>query len=284
MSLPGPEIDWAAETLRVHNLVSKSIPEKDVEDVVQITMMSAYEGLRKFEGKSAFSTWVHTIARRKVIDYYRRSNDTVVYSSELFDLNAAKLACEMDIVEKLTVDEMFATMSSLRPSYRESLYLRLRVGLGYQEIAEMKRSTYEAARSTYRRAVDEFRELWLFNRNPTVYTYGRLIIEWRLCELATCNKEFKVHLHGKLQRFCTQNHQVIAWKRKIHPPKVFDPRMCMLPGCKVMFMPTRSWSKYCCPEHQLQAKIQRRTLARRARRIEGVGDEPTQALVADPNN
>ncbi len=261
------EVDWAEERNRVQNIVSKSVPDSDVEDVTHNILLSIYSGLSNFKGESTFRTWAYPIIRGGVANYYRKNNGKVIFSSELSDLNLEKLSCEMDIVEKLTIDEIFKVAAGLKPLHKESFHLHFRMGLGHSEIAEMSNaSSYETVRSTYRRAILAFKDLWLFNRNPTVYTHGRLVIGWRRCELATCSKKFKVHLHGKLQRYCNQSHQVIAWKRRTYPPEVLALRMCMLPGCNVLFMPTRSWSKYCSPEHQIQAKVQRRTEARRVRR------------------
>ena len=44
------------------------------EDLVQETFLSGLKGLNSFRGESAELTWLTSILRRKVIDYYRKSS------------------------------------------------------------------------------------------------------------------------------------------------------------------------------------------------------------------
>jgi RNA polymerase sigma-70 factor (ECF subfamily) len=47
------------------------------EDLVQETFLAAYQSRHEFDGRSAFSTWLIGILRRKVADYYRRNAKTL---------------------------------------------------------------------------------------------------------------------------------------------------------------------------------------------------------------
>ncbi len=42
-----------------------------VEDLVQETLLAGYRGWERFEGRSSVKTWLTTILKRKIIDYYR---------------------------------------------------------------------------------------------------------------------------------------------------------------------------------------------------------------------
>lgn len=44
---------------------------EDSEDIVQQALLKAWEGLRSFDGRSAFSTWLISIASRAAIDHLR---------------------------------------------------------------------------------------------------------------------------------------------------------------------------------------------------------------------
>jgi len=45
--------------------------EADAEDLVQETMLKAYANLARYDNRFAFSTWLFTIGRREVVNYYR---------------------------------------------------------------------------------------------------------------------------------------------------------------------------------------------------------------------
>ena len=46
--------------------------EEDAEDLVQETFLSALEAASDFRGDSSVRTWLFSILRRKIIDYYRK--------------------------------------------------------------------------------------------------------------------------------------------------------------------------------------------------------------------
>ena len=50
--------------------------KEDAEDILQETFLSAYKGLEKFEGKSSVKTWLTSILKNKIIDYYRQKSNS----------------------------------------------------------------------------------------------------------------------------------------------------------------------------------------------------------------
>ncbi|MDP2708767.1 MAG: RNA polymerase sigma factor, partial [Patescibacteria group bacterium] len=44
----------------------------DAEDIVQETLISVYDSLPLFQGKSAFLTWAYGIAKHELADFYRK--------------------------------------------------------------------------------------------------------------------------------------------------------------------------------------------------------------------
>jgi len=46
------------------------------EDLVQETFLSGLKGLSDFQGKSTIKTWLISILKRKIIDYYRKKSTT----------------------------------------------------------------------------------------------------------------------------------------------------------------------------------------------------------------
>lgn len=52
------------------------------EDLVQETFLAAFRHREKFDGKSAFGTWLVSILRNKIVDHYRKSGRTLEISDE----------------------------------------------------------------------------------------------------------------------------------------------------------------------------------------------------------
>ncbi|MEO7111821.1 MAG: sigma-70 family RNA polymerase sigma factor [Polyangiaceae bacterium] len=67
--------DWSSSTFRnaLCSMVRKRVPERDVEDVVQSTLVEALSSATKPEEPEAMRKWIWGIARNKVADYHRRA-------------------------------------------------------------------------------------------------------------------------------------------------------------------------------------------------------------------
>lgn len=55
---------------------------QDSEDVLQDGLLSAFQNLRQFQGRSRFSTWVHSIVRNAAKMHVRKQGSRVFYSLE----------------------------------------------------------------------------------------------------------------------------------------------------------------------------------------------------------
>lgn len=55
----------------------------DAEDLVQETFLSAFKGKDGFKGESSEKTWLTSILRHKLIDFYRKKNPAQTLSSYL---------------------------------------------------------------------------------------------------------------------------------------------------------------------------------------------------------
>ncbi len=45
--------------------------KEDAKDIVQDVFLAAYSGFQSFKGNSSIKTWLHTILKNKIADYYR---------------------------------------------------------------------------------------------------------------------------------------------------------------------------------------------------------------------
>jgi RNA polymerase sigma factor (sigma-70 family) len=55
----------------VYNRLRAKLPPEAVEDVTQIVFIAAMEGVTRYRGNASFKTWLLSIARYKIADYYR---------------------------------------------------------------------------------------------------------------------------------------------------------------------------------------------------------------------
>jgi RNA polymerase sigma-70 factor (ECF subfamily) len=107
---------------RVYNRIRALVPAEEVEDLTSEVFLSLVSSLKQFRAKSAFSTWLHTIIKRKVADYYRsRANKGEVdeLSPERLESPANNVASEE---ERIMVREM---LRQLPEHYCEVLLLRV---------------------------------------------------------------------------------------------------------------------------------------------------------------
>jgi len=113
----------------------------DAEDVVQETLMGAFQHLNRFRGHSSVKTWLTAIlanqaamqrrtrARRKVVPLHEEEGD----SAALEEVPEAGSAAEQTDA-RLDVQ---AVLSALSPEHRQVIVLREYEGMSYQEMAEV---------------------------------------------------------------------------------------------------------------------------------------------------
>ena len=64
--------------------LSRVSPPDNAQDLVQETLLAAYRTHQKFTGKSTVKTWLTTILRSKIVDFYRSKGHKIVVSWEDF--------------------------------------------------------------------------------------------------------------------------------------------------------------------------------------------------------
>jgi len=117
----------------------------DAQDIVQETLLAAFEGLKRFEGRSAVRTWMIGILVRQVAAA-RRSRSLRKTASLDAMRDAAEeqggasphepsvRSAEASTDARLDLMEL---MARLTDEHREVIVLRELVGLSYDEIAEL---------------------------------------------------------------------------------------------------------------------------------------------------
>ena len=179
--LPGGEKELVARVLRgdklallefkntLYSKVSSFVAQKiddsrDVEEVVQDTLMDAIVCLPRFSFKSSLSTWVIGIARHNVADFYRKKKiKTIVFSllPSLEKITSQALSPETALDEVELKRRVLATLIGLSEGYRRVLRLKYVEDLKIKQIALLDQKSAKAVEMKLRRARVAFKQAWI---------------------------------------------------------------------------------------------------------------------------
>lgn len=99
-----------------------------VDDVAQDSLISIVESIDSYKGGSKFTSWVHTIVQRRVVDFLRRQRE----SAPLDEAESPTTRMSSMIAARATVRDALAKLPEI---YRVPVVLRDIEGMPYGEIA-----------------------------------------------------------------------------------------------------------------------------------------------------
>lgn len=141
-----------------------------IEELTSDTLLAAIRSRTTFEGRSTEFSWVCSIAKHKVIDYYRKKKlKTILFSvSPVFEEMAdMALNPERDVLKNELKDEIKNTLAELNEGYRQLLRLKYVDGRRIKEIAAMLKLSVKAVESQLIRAKQKFRQAWVYDRKKS---------------------------------------------------------------------------------------------------------------------
>jgi RNA polymerase sigma-70 factor (ECF subfamily) len=156
---------------RLFRLVHGILGDRDVSDeVCQDVFVSAYGGLRSFDGRSSLWTWLYRVAvhaalkaRRREARYRQgRSAEGPIAAEIAARTGTERREASGDLFEK-TFEEKEVVAKLLRPlpeHLRVVVWLKEREGLSYREIAEILDCTVGAVEQRLHRAFVQLRSIW----------------------------------------------------------------------------------------------------------------------------
>jgi RNA polymerase sigma-70 factor, ECF subfamily len=133
---------------RVHALCRRICGnDADAEDATQEALIAVVRGLPRFDGRSAFTTWVHRVATNACLDELRRRGRRPVSIARIdaapadgerhgatLDLPDPAAALDDQVPDRMAIDDALA---ALPLDFRVPVVLRDQLGLDYAEIAEV---------------------------------------------------------------------------------------------------------------------------------------------------
>lgn len=137
----------------------------DAEDLAQEVFVKAFFGLRRFEGRSKFSTWLQRIKINHCLNFNHKKRNKSFVSIESpevesrVDLQTSPRA-EQNLRAADERRRIAAALDELSESLRVPLILRDADGLSYAAIADKLDLSLSAAKMRIKRGREEFRRLY----------------------------------------------------------------------------------------------------------------------------
>lgn len=134
---------------RLFGYLRHNVPTvEDAEDVLGETMIAAVRALKDFDGRASLSTFVFSLAYRKIADFWRKRQDT----EALVEQQRSPIGVSSEALEFAEVLDRLPELS------KQVLILRYHVGLSVGEIAQVIDRSYKGTESLLSRARQQLRD------------------------------------------------------------------------------------------------------------------------------
>jgi RNA polymerase sigma-70 factor (ECF subfamily) len=154
----------------VYHFLRKRTGDKEVADeLCQTVFLKVFEHLSAYDAKKAtVEGWVFMIARRTLIDHYRKEQPVPL--PEGYDLATSDRwsAADQVAIDRIHEAEVARLLHQLSEESADVITLRAIDEMPYEAIAEIIGKSPEAIRQIYSRALKELRQL--VEREGRVYT------------------------------------------------------------------------------------------------------------------
>ena len=130
--------------------------EHDSEDVVSDVFVKVFNGLSDFdENKASLSTWIFTITRNAVIDYFRASKRLCELPEELYSEDDT----EQNIINAEMLERLADALERLNERERDIIVLHYYSGRTLKDIAEAMGISYSYIKLLHGGALKALRKL-----------------------------------------------------------------------------------------------------------------------------
>ncbi len=152
-------------------LAQRTGDTSEAEDLTSQVFMEALEGLVHYRDQGRFASWLFTIARRRLIDSYRRNRSQVLIDHPTSDDEQAyeieerlPLEVENDVLDQVEQKEKLikikGLVEALPEDRQEILRLRYAAGLSYEEMATVLKRTPGSIKMIVHRLLEQLQRCW----------------------------------------------------------------------------------------------------------------------------
>ncbi len=145
---------------KIRRFLNAKLPDGEVEEILQDTFLSAFDSLALYRGEASISTWLISIAKHEVADFYRKRyvRAAVEKTSPLFDSMVSELMSPEFVWEKKKIEKrFFAAYHSLSDQYQTVLSCKYELSMSVKEIAVHMQLSFKATESILFRARAAFK-------------------------------------------------------------------------------------------------------------------------------
>ena len=153
----------------IYNFSMRFVGVDNAPDIVQDTFIKVWKNLKKFDiNKAHFKTWLFTIARNTITDYFRKKK-SIVFS----DLDGVEGESFTDTIEDDAIlpdeaiqkiqdsDSLNELLSRLPENYKSVLVLYYQEDMTFDEIGKVLNKPLNTIKSQHRRALEQLRKMTL---------------------------------------------------------------------------------------------------------------------------
>jgi len=144
---------------KIYNFIYyKTFDSAVAEDLTSTTFFKALNKIDTLDTeRGSFSTWLYSIARNTVIDYYRSRKMDAGDGEDVFELSEENHTAEaIDARHSLGVVEDY--LAKLSPIQREIVTLRIWEERSYKDIADIVGGTEDSVKMSFSRTIRKLRE------------------------------------------------------------------------------------------------------------------------------
>ncbi|MCY6485393.1 RNA polymerase sigma factor [Clostridium aestuarii] len=150
------------------------------EDILQDTLMLAYENFDSLREHSKFKAWIFTIAKREAVTFIKKSKREIPNEDTILDLIHIKEEClpESIIINRELSKHVTMAINQLKPQYREIIILKYYSELSFVKIAQILNINVNTVRVHHMRAkkdILKYMQQNYFQNEDYVDTLERMI-------------------------------------------------------------------------------------------------------------
>ena len=144
----------------LYSLLYRMVSDKeDAADILQKTFIKAFTGIRGFERRSSFRTWLYQIAINLAKNLYRdRARAALVPLDDVVIRKDPKVL--ESLIHKESRDHLHRAVAGLPDKQRLTVMLRIQEQKTFEEIAGIMKCSVGTSKANYHHGVQKLKELF----------------------------------------------------------------------------------------------------------------------------
>ncbi len=145
---------------RLRGFIKKLIGNNlEIDDLVEDSLIAAYQNLNGFDLKQKFSSWILRIAHNKTVDFIKKKKPKLI-NEGLDDFTENKKLIEELEIEKENKKELHSAIDSLELKYKEIIVLYFFEDKSYDEISDILHITTSNVGVILKRAKEKLKIIY----------------------------------------------------------------------------------------------------------------------------